>query len=128
MILNEDLRKLSVWAKKWLILFNPLKTKVMLILNSFYDYNIELIMYNTVLKIVEIHKHFGVFLSSNNTCSKHIDSITESASKKNFLFEDKYQFSKQTLNTLYCTYIRPLLEYASEVWDVCSQTAANRLE
>ena len=42
MILNEDLRKLSVWAKKWLIVFNPLKTEVMLISNSFYDYNIDL--------------------------------------------------------------------------------------
>ena len=40
----------------------------------------------------------------------------------------KYKFSKQTLNTLYCTYIRPLFEYASEVLDGCSQTDANRLE
>ena len=29
---------------------------------------------------------------------------------------------------IYCTYIRPLFEYASEVWDGCSQTDANRLE
>ena len=42
MIINDDLRKLSVWAKKWLIVFNPLKTEVMLISNTFCDYNIEL--------------------------------------------------------------------------------------
>ena len=29
------------------------------------------------------------------------------------------------LNKLYCTYIRPLLEYASEVWDGCNETDAN---
>ena len=40
MIINDDLRKLSVWAKKWLIVFNPLKTEVMLISNTFCDYNI----------------------------------------------------------------------------------------
>ena len=126
-ILNEDLRKLNEWAKKWLILFNPLKTEVMLISNIFSDNNIELIMDNTVLKIVEIHKHLGVYLSSNNKWSKHIDSIIESASKQiSFLRKIKYQFSKQTLNILYCTYIRPLLEYASEVWDGCSQTDSNR--
>ena len=86
-------------------------------------------MDNTVLKIVEIHKQLGVFISSNNKWSKHIDSVTESASKQiSFLRKIKYQFSKQTLNTLYCTYIRPLLEYASEVWDGCSQTDAKRLE
>ena len=30
-VLNDDLSKLSVWAKKWLITFNPQKTEVMLI-------------------------------------------------------------------------------------------------
>ena len=32
------------------------------------------------------------------------------------------------LNKLYCTYIRPLLEYASEVWDGCTIADSNRLE
>ena len=77
-------------------MFNPLKTEVMLISNSFYDYNTELIMDNTVLKIVEIHKHLGVFISSNNKWSKHIDSLTESTSKQiSFLRKIKYQFSKK---------------------------------
>ena len=40
----------------------------------------------------------------------------------------KYQFTKRTLNTLYCTYIRPLLEYASEVWGGSTQADTNRLE
>ena len=79
-------------------LINPLKTEVMLISNIFSDNNIELIMDNTVLKIVEIHKHLGVHLSSNNKWSEHIDSIIKSASKQiSFLRKIKYQFSKQTL-------------------------------
>ena len=86
-------------------------------------------MDNTLLKIVEIYKHLGVYLSSNNKWSKYIDLITESASKRiSFLRKIKYQFSKQTLNILYCTYIWPLIEYASEVWDGCSQTDSDRLE
>ena len=101
----------------------------MLISDIFSDNNIQLIMDNTVLKIEEIHKHLGVYLSSNIKWSKHIDLITESASKQiSFLRKIKYQFSKQNLNILYCTYIRPLLEYASEVWDGCSQTDSNKLE
>ena len=129
LILNEDLRKLSEWARKWLILFNPLKTEVMLISNIFNETDLQLIMDGTILKIVEIHKHLGVYLSSNNKWSKHIDSIIASASKQiSFMRKIKYKFSKQTLNTLYCTYIRPLFEYASEVWDGCTQTDANRLE
>ena len=126
-ILNEDLRKLSEWARKWLILFNPTKTEVMLISNIFYDDTLNLVMDGTILKLVEIHKHLGVILSSNNKWSKHIDSIIASASEQiAFLRKLKYKFSKQTLNTLYCTYIRPLFEYASDVWDGCNDADANR--
>ena len=32
------------------------------------------------------------------------------------------------MNRVYCTYIRPSLEYASEVWDGCNQIEARRLE
>ena len=66
LILNEDLQKLSDWAKKWLIIFNPQNTEVMLISKVFNDNNFELIMDGTILKIVETHKHLGVHLSSNN--------------------------------------------------------------
>ena len=129
LILNEDLQKLSDWAKKWLIIFNPPKTEVMLISYVFNDNNFELIMDGRILKIVETHKHLGVHLSSNNKWSKHINSIIELTSKQiSYLRKIKYQFSKQTLNTLYCTYIPPLLEYASEVWDGSTQADANRLE
>ena len=92
------------------------KNEVMLISNVFNDKNFELIMNGMILKSVETLQHLGVHLSSNNKWSKHIDSIIESASKLiSYLRKIKYQFSKQTLNTLHCTYIRPLLEYASEV-------------
>ena len=101
----------------------------MLISNVFKDNNFELIINGTILKIVETHNRLVVHLSSNNKWSKHVDSIIESALKQiSYLRKIKYLFSKQTLNTLYCTYIRPLLEFASEVWDGCTQADANRLE
>ena len=33
-VLNEDLPKLSAWAKRWLIKFNAQKTEIMLISNT----------------------------------------------------------------------------------------------
>ena len=101
----------------------------MLISNVFNGNNFELIMDGTILKTAETHKHLGVHLSSNNKWSKHINSLIESALKQiSYLRKIKYQFSKLTLNTLYCTYIWPLLEYASEVWDGSTQADANWLE
>ena len=68
-------------------------------------------------------------MSSNNKWNKHVELIIKSASKQvSYLRKAKYQFSKEILSKLYCTYIRPLLEYASEVWDGCTQTDAYRLE
>ena len=109
--------------------FNPLKTEVMLISNIHIGQTVELVMDNTVLKVVDTHKHLGVLLSSNNKWTSHIDSIINSASKQvSFLRKIMYKFSRSILNKLYCAYIRPLLEYASEVWDGCNQNDSKRLE
>ena len=110
-VLNDDLEKLKVWANKWLIMFNPLKTEVMLISNIFHDYDLRLTYDNTRLNIVETHKHLGIHLSSNNKWTKHIDSVISSASKQvSYLRKLKYQLNKRTLNRLYCTFLGPLLE------------------
>ena len=61
-LLNNNLEKLRNWANKWLITFNALKTEVMLISNVFHDYNFEFKLNNSNL---EIHKHIGVYISSN---------------------------------------------------------------
>ena len=106
--------------------FSSTKTEVMLISNIFNDYNLEIKFDSNVLKIVDAHKHLGVILSSNNKWTKHIDVIIDSVSKQiGYLRKLKYILSKDTLNL---TYIRPLLEYASEVWDGCSITDSNRIE
>ena len=128
-ILNQDLSKLSTRAKIWLVLFNAIKTEVMIISNIYFDYDIRLVMDETILKIVETHKHLGIVLASDNKWSSHIDTIIQSAAKQvSFLRKLKYRFSKNTLNRVYCTYIRPLLEYASEVCNGCNQIDARRLE
>ena len=129
-ILNQDLGKLSAWAKIWLVIFNATKTEVMITSNIYFDYDIRLSMDNyIILKIVETHKHLGIVLASNNKWSAHIDTIIQSAAKQvSFLRKVKYRFSKAILNKVYCTYIRLLLEYASEVWDGCNQEESRRLE
>ena len=128
-ILNSDLVKLKECAMKWLIKFNPLKTEVMVISNIHNDYYIELSYDENILKIVENHKHLGSTISSNYKWSNHIDSIINPASKQiSYLCKLKFQLPKHTLNKLYSTYIRPLLEYASEVWDDCNLSDTNRFE
>ena len=100
-----------------------------MIIHTYNDHNIELIMNNTILQIVNSHKNLGAVLSSNSKLTNHIHTIIQSASKQiSYPRKIKYKFSNNSLNKIYCTYIRPLLEYASELWDGCNQTDADRLE
>ena len=54
----------------------------MLISNIQIDQTVEVVIDNTVLKVVDTRKHLGVLLSSNNKWTSHIDSIINSASKQ----------------------------------------------
>ena len=70
----------------------------MLISNIFNETDLQLMMDGTILKIVEIDKHLGVYLSSNNKWSKHTDSIIASASKQiPFMRKNKYKFQNKHL-------------------------------
>jgi hypothetical protein len=46
----------------------------------------------------------------------------------NVLRKLKYRLNRNYLEKLYLTFIRPVLEYASEVWDNCGQINSDRLE
>ena len=55
--------------------------------------------------------------------------LIERASKQvNVLRKLKYKLRREYLEKLYFTFIRPILEYASEVWDNCVKINSNRLE
>ena len=101
----------------------------MIISNIHSEYNLQFKYDGNLYDTVDKHKHRGLTISSNNKWTNHIDSNLISASKQvNCLRKLKYQLPRTILNKLYCTCIRPLLEYASEVWDGCNETDAKRLE
>jgi hypothetical protein len=61
--------------------------------------------------------------------TKHIDVLIERTSKQlNILRKLKYKLKRDYLEKICLVFIRPILEYASEVWDNCGQANCNRLE
>lgn len=128
-LLNHDLHQISIWAKQWLVDFNPNKTEAILFTLNKDVANPELIFDNTVINFVENHKHLGLTLSSNGQWSTHINNILQSASKAiNIMKKLKFTLTKTALNQIYLSYVRPILEYASIVWDGCTQQEVNSLE
>jgi hypothetical protein len=76
-----------------------------------------------------MHKHLGVIFNSGCKWTKHIDVLIERTCKQlNILRKLQYRLKRDYLEKIYLVFIRPILEYASDIWDNCRHTNCNRLE
>ena len=72
---------------------------------------------------------YCVTLSSNGQWHSHVEYIVYSASKILALMRKlKYSFSRNALNQMYMSYLLPVVEYASVVWDGCSERDSQTLQ
>ena len=118
-ILNRDQNKIHTWSTNWLVSFNPQKTETMTISRKINKPHYpDIFMNDTPIAEVPNHKHLGLNISKDGTHHTHIDLITEKAYRRlNILRRFKFILDRKTLETIYRTYIRPLLEYADVIWD-----------
>ena len=64
------------------------------------------------------HTHLGIILDQQMTFTSHINYIVSKAAKVlNFLKQNLHKCSTSTKATAYISLVRPILEYASSVWD-----------
>ena len=128
--LNKDLSKILKWAEDWLVLFNPSKTEDMIISRKLTrDDHPDIVFNNTVIPQVESHKHLGIHLSNNCQWNEHIKFVLDKSWQKlNILRSLKFKVDRLSLQQMYFSFIRPLLEYSDVVWDNCSRQQKNLLE
>ena len=78
-----------------------------------------------ILKFVEDRKHLDLTFSSNGKWHKHIDNILKSAAKViGIMRKLKFTLSRIALNQIYVSYVLPIIEYSSVVWDNCTDQDA----
>ena len=71
---------------------------------------------------VNCHKHLGLLFSSNGTWHDHINQITSKAwTRINVMRKLKFFLDRKSLQTIYFTFIRPILEYSDIILDNCTQ-------
>lgn len=82
------------------------------------------------LKTEEEVKDLGVVHDSKLTYEKHIDYIAKKANRAmGFIIRSSSQFSSiKLIKTLYCSYVRSILEYCSQIWNPQYDVYINRLE
>ena len=116
-MLQRDLDALQCWAHKWTMFFNPGKCEFLRITNKqsriLFQYTIQ----STLIREVTQAKYLGVTLNSKLTWSNHISNITSKAnSVYGFLRRNFNNCPAKTKSALYKSMVRPILEYASNVW------------
>ena len=129
-ILNKDLTVIQNWADRWLVLFNAAKTVMMTISRKLIKpIHPPLIMNGIQLNEVEHHKHLGIYFSNDGGWHKHIQYMLDKAwSRVNILRSLKYTLDRNSLEQLYISFIRPLLEYGDVIWDNCTLEDKKLLE
>ena len=126
--LNNDLTKLHTWTNDWQMNLNAAKTECVTFTRRQLN-NFPLYLNNVELAEHDNHRHLGVILQSNGKWDLYMDYIVQTANKRiSVLRKFKYILSRKVLNTLYLTYIRPILEYCSPLWDNCTEFQSLQLE
>ena len=129
-IIANDLNEMDIWSNKWLMSFNTDKREIMIFSNRSVPENVDFSFNGNSVAITTSHKHLGVTFSNDAKWNTHLDNIKSSVSKYlNILRKLKYRRPSRTnLDKLYLVYIRPLFEYACELWDKCGIGNSQKLE
>ena len=116
-MLQRDLDLLQTWAHKWNMSFNPVKCEFLRITNkqnrTYFPYSIQ----DTLIRKVTKAKYLGVTLNNKLTWNNHIANITGKAnSVYGFMHRNFNNCPSKIKSALYKSMIRPILEYAGNVW------------
>lgn len=127
--LNAALTKISSWCAVWQMKVNEKKTVAMtatrkrLPLQHSYSINGQKLLF------VNTYKYLGVVLSADFKWNEHVAHIEKKALQKLAFLRRSLRKSTPKLKLIaYKTFIRPILEYSSVVWDPHSQVNVKTLE
>ena len=117
LILNRDLLKISDWAKKWKVTFNPGKSKDMIFSQRKVLSNSPPLVFNTTfVERIHEHKHLGIYLSSNLSWSRQIHETCLKANRKLAVLRTVKYLKRSTLDILYKVCVRSTLEYGLVIY------------
>ena len=127
----QDALQLSVtsaakWLKDWHLLVNESKTIVM----SFQrNHTLKITLQNTPLTQARSHRHLGLIIQADLRWTEHVDSKIKKARRQLFqLRRIRNVIHKSALINVYCSYVRPIVEYGSLVLSNLTQTSQDQLE
>ena len=128
--LQEDLDKLQTWEANWLMEFNPDKCEIIRITNRrkkniVTNYSIHDHQRNEVKGA----KYLGVTIDRTLSWNEHINNVTKKANNTRAFLQRNINRCPDAIKTLcYQTFVRPIVEYASTVWDPSTEKNVKSVE
>ena len=127
--LQQDLNALEQWSHKWQMPFNPKKCEFLRITNKKSPLIHTYYIATSPIKEVTSTKYLGVLIDHKLTWNDHIQSIVHKAAQVNgFLYRNLRQCPAHIKAICYKSMVRPILEYASSVWDPHTTANIQKLE
>ena len=130
--LQEDLNLITSWLTHNSSSVNPSKSKYMIFSfksQAAFDYLPPLLLNHVSLERVYSFKYLGLQFSPSMSWSNHISQVIKKAKRLlGLIYRHFYKSSSRTLLSLYVTLVRPILEYASVIWDPSSPSVSSSLE
>ena len=127
--LQEDLNKLGQWENEWYMKFHPDKCNVIRITNKTKKTDTNYHLHGHTLELLASAKYLGLTITNKLQWDQHIYNIT---AKENttlgFLRRNLKIPSIRIKEQAYQTLVRPLVEYASTVWNPYTKTEINKIE
>ena len=128
-ILQEDLNRLQEWERTWLMEFHPTKCQVIRITNRRKPFNSNYFIHNIQLSTCDSAKYLGLSIHFKLSWNNHIDSIAKKAENVRALINRNLTSCPPKVKAqCYKTLVRPILEYASVVWDPYTSDNCEKLE
>lgn len=126
--LNIDLNTISEWSKNWKLTFNNTKTELLTIKRN-QNPVLPLFFSQNILEEATHHKHLGITIQNNCKWDQHINNTAAKVKLLlNCLLSLKYKLNRKALETMYNSFILPILDYADIIWDNCTKQQADILE
>ena len=127
--LQKDLQQLAVWEKNWDMEFHPAKCNTLPVTRKRHPLKHDYQLQGHTLEVVNSAKYLGVTLQHRLDWDDHINSIWTKANKVLGFLRRNLKISSPSIKAkAYKTFVRPILEYCSSVWDPYEKQHKEKLE
>ena len=127
--LQEDLDRLAKWETVWKILFHPQKCNVLTISRKTTPIKTSYKLHSHTLTSVEEAKYLGITFTEDLRWNQHITNICSKANRMLGFLKRNLNISAKSVKENACrSLVRPLVEYASPVWDPYNQNNIQKIE